>query len=119
VLRVYPRHDVFLYPSLHDSSGNAVLEALAGGLPVVCMKLGGPGELVDDGCGFRIAAADPAQAVDDLAGALGTLAETPRLRDRMSRAAQRRARHHYSWNRQIERIEALYLELREPPRTAL
>jgi glycosyltransferase involved in cell wall biosynthesis len=119
VLRVYPRHDVFLYPSLHDSSGNAVLEALAGGLPVVCMKLGGPGELVDDGCGFRIAAADPSQAVDHLARALGTLAETPGLRHRMSRAAQRRAQHHYSWDRQIERIEALYLELREPPRAVL
>ncbi|MBF0170548.1 MAG: glycosyltransferase family 4 protein, partial [Nitrospinae bacterium] len=32
----------FLFPSLHDSSGNAVLEALSHGLPVVCLDIGGP-----------------------------------------------------------------------------
>jgi glycosyltransferase involved in cell wall biosynthesis len=111
VLHAYPRHDVFLYPSLHDSSGNAVLEALAGGLPVVCMKLGGPGELVNDGCGIRVAAGESAQVVHNLANALGSLAERPQLIEQMSQAAQQRARKQYSWSRQIERMEALYLEL--------
>lgn len=111
VLRAYPRHDVFLYPSLHDSSGNAVLEALAGGLPVVCMKLGGPGELVNDGCGIRVAAGESAQVVRGLAHALGSLADRPQLIEQMSQAAQLRARKQYSWSRQIERMEALYLEL--------
>ena len=35
------------YPSLHDSSGNVVLEALNHGLPVVCLDLGGPAEMVN------------------------------------------------------------------------
>jgi glycosyltransferase involved in cell wall biosynthesis len=112
VLRAYPRHDVFLYPSLHDSSGNAVLEALAGGLPVVCMKLGGPGELVTDECGIRVAAGESAQVVGSLADALGALADRPQLVEQMSRAAQQRASRQYSWNRQVERMEELYLELR-------
>ena len=111
VLHAYPRHDVFLYPSLHDSSGNAVLEALAGGLPVVCMKLGGPGELVNDGCGIRVAAGESAQVVRGLAHALGSLADRPQLIEQMSQAAQQRAHKQYSWNRQVERMEALYLEL--------
>jgi len=110
VLQAYPRHDVFLYPSLHDSSGNVVLEALAGGLPVVCLRLGGPGELVNDTCGIRVRAGDSAQVVPSLARALGALADEPRLRQRMSEEAMRRARGQYSWSRQIQRIEALYLE---------
>jgi glycosyltransferase involved in cell wall biosynthesis len=110
VLQTYPRHDVFLYPSLHDSSGNVVLEALAGGLPVVCLKLGGPGELVSDTCGIRVRAGDAGQVVRGLSRALGALADEPRLRQRMSEEAVRRARGQFSWSRQIQRIEALYLE---------
>lgn len=111
VLRIYPHHDVFLYPSLHDSSANVVLEALAAGLPVVCLKLGGPGVLVDDACGIRVGAADAAQVVRGLERALGVLADEPRLVQRMSQEAVRRARGQFSWRRQIARMEALYLEL--------
>jgi len=38
----YKNSDVFIFPSLHDSSGNVVLEALSFGLPVVCLNIGGP-----------------------------------------------------------------------------
>jgi glycosyltransferase involved in cell wall biosynthesis len=34
--------DVFLFPSLHDEGGWVVVEALASGLPVVCLNRGGP-----------------------------------------------------------------------------
>jgi glycosyltransferase involved in cell wall biosynthesis len=37
--------DVFLYPSLHDDAGWAVVEAASFGLPVVCVAVGGPPEL--------------------------------------------------------------------------
>ncbi len=43
VLRVMREEaDVFLFPSLHDDSPLAVAEALAVGLPVVCLDHGGP-----------------------------------------------------------------------------
>lgn len=51
---VYRNHDVLLFPSLHDSGGMVVLEAMQQGLPVVCLKLGGPGVLVDDTCGIAM-----------------------------------------------------------------
>jgi glycosyltransferase involved in cell wall biosynthesis len=40
---------VFLFPSLHDEAGWVVLEACQNGLPVVCLDLGGPPELLRDG----------------------------------------------------------------------
>jgi glycosyltransferase involved in cell wall biosynthesis len=43
---VYASSHCFLFPSLHDSSGNVVLEAQSFGLPVVCLDCGGPRELV-------------------------------------------------------------------------
>ncbi len=74
---LYRAHDVFLFPSLHDSSGNVVLEAFANGLPVVCLDLGGPAALVDATCGCKIAVAGKteAQVVSDLADALGRLCD--------------------------------------------
>lgn len=39
---IYLSSNVLLFPSLHDSSGNVVLEALSFGLPVVCLDCGGP-----------------------------------------------------------------------------
>ncbi|MFC5412574.1 glycosyltransferase [Larkinella bovis] len=38
----YLNSKIFLFPSLHDSSGTVVFEALSFGLPVVCLNLGGP-----------------------------------------------------------------------------
>jgi len=43
----YYQHDVLLFPSLRDSGGMVVLEALAHGLPVVCTDCGGPGVMVN------------------------------------------------------------------------
>jgi glycosyltransferase involved in cell wall biosynthesis len=46
LFELYRTHDLFVFPSLHDSSGNVVLEALSNGLPVVCLDVGGPKEIV-------------------------------------------------------------------------
>jgi glycosyltransferase involved in cell wall biosynthesis len=37
--------DVLLFPSIHDEGGFVVAEALAVGLPVVCLARGGPPEI--------------------------------------------------------------------------
>jgi glycosyltransferase involved in cell wall biosynthesis len=57
LIGVYSQFDLFTFPSLHDSGGMAVLEALTFGLPVVCLDLGGPGIAVNDNCGRVIATA--------------------------------------------------------------
>jgi len=51
VTQYYESHDLLVFPSLHDSSGNAVLEALSRGLPVICLDIGGPCEIVTADCG--------------------------------------------------------------------
>ncbi|HKU70843.1 MAG TPA: glycosyltransferase family 4 protein [Burkholderiales bacterium] len=117
VMRAYSRHDVFLFPSLHDSSGNVVLEALSSGLPVVCLDAGGPGVLVDPSCGFKVRPGAPVQVVEDLARALGTLAQDPALLRAMGQAAAEHAREKFSWRRQILRMEELYLSVCAAQRT--
>jgi len=111
VMQVYPQHDVFLFPSLHDSSGNAVLEALSFGLPVVCLNLGGPGVLVDDSCGFRVSGPDEQSVINELGRSMITLAEDEPLRRKMSISAFARANEHFSWSKQTERMCGIYTSL--------
>lgn len=63
LFKLYSSYDLMLFPSLHDSSGNVVLESLAHALPVLCLDLGGPKELVDESCGAVI----PTQGFDEKA----------------------------------------------------
>src|SRR6516165_9275312 len=51
---LYESHDLFVFPSLHDSAGFVVLEAMSRGLPVVCLDLGGPKDTVTPNSGVII-----------------------------------------------------------------
>lgn len=90
---IYRKHNVMLFPSLHDSGGMVVLEAMSHGLPVVCLKLGGPGVLVDNTCGraVDVAGDDYEAATAKLADALLELAASQELRNTLSEGARRKA----------------------------
>ncbi len=93
LLTVYRQHDLLMFPTLHDSSGNVVLEAMAHGLPVVCLDLGGPGEMVDNTCGRIVSTAGKTSdaVVSGLAEALAALADDPAVMTRLSQGARSRA----------------------------
>jgi glycosyltransferase involved in cell wall biosynthesis len=58
LINQYECFDALLFPSLHDSGGIVVLEALAKGLPVICLDIGGPGRIVTQDCGWIIPTAN-------------------------------------------------------------
>ena len=89
----YYQHDALLFPSLRDSGGMVVLEALAHGLPVVCTDLGGPGVIVNERCGRVVATGGRVRAeiVSELTGALLELSCDRVLLHKLSRAARTRA----------------------------
>ncbi|MDO9712571.1 glycosyltransferase family 4 protein [Paracraurococcus lichenis] len=108
---LYDRHDLMLFPSLHDSGGMAALEALSRGLPVLCLDLGGPGLLVTDECGVVIPTAG--RGTDDVAAAMsaaidGIVADPGRL-EALSAGALRRAAEYSARSR----AQALYQQVAE------
>ena len=104
---IYRAHDVLLFPSLHDSGGQAVLEALAHGRPVACFDLGGPGSMVDASCGRVVVTRGRrrGEVVRELADALQELADSPALRRRLGQGARERAAR-YAWPRQVRAVYA-------------
>lgn len=79
LFNMYKQYDILLFPSLHDSSGYIAIEALAHGLPVICLDLGGPKEIVDNNCGYIINtfAQSEKKVVDNLAEAVNSLIANP------------------------------------------
>lgn len=96
---VYREHDVLLFPSLHDSGGMVVLEAMQHGLPVVCLKLGGPGALVDDTCGIAIDTTGKTRqtVTEEMSSTLAVLFDDGSMLAHLSAGAKKRASD-LSWN---------------------
>ena len=106
VVRLLQQSDVFLLPSLSEGISNAVLEAMACGLPVVTTECGGMREVVTDGVeGFVVPVRDP----EAMAGALIRLIESPDLRCKMGRAGRERVIREFTLSQQVQK----WLELLE------
>jgi glycosyltransferase involved in cell wall biosynthesis len=103
------QYTAFVFPSLHDSGGMVVLEALAAGLPVISLDRGGPGVLVNESCGIVVSTTDvnENQVVTRIAGAMTSLASLPKQEYMaISHGAVARARE-LSWTNLTEQVAEL------------
>jgi glycosyltransferase involved in cell wall biosynthesis len=111
--------DVFVFPSQHESGGWACAEAMAAGLPVICLDIGGPAALVTDECGLKVKPANPRATAADLASAMRRLGGSPALRSAMGSQAMARVAQHANWEGKARMFSALYEEIRESARKAV
>jgi glycosyltransferase involved in cell wall biosynthesis len=110
----YARADLFALPCVRGRDGskdiipNAILEAMAAGLPVVATRLTAIPELVDDGVtGLLVEPRD----IDALAGAMARLIDDAALRAEMGRNGRTRAERLFD----IEHNVRSYVEMFEQP----
>lgn len=89
--RLYAEADVLVFPTLSDSFGAVMLEAMAAGIPVISSPY--CAEVVEDGVSGYVVEPRDTQA---LADAILKIVEDRALRDRMSQAAKKRASL-YTW----------------------
>ena len=106
--RFFAAADIFVFPTIFDSYGMVISEAMASGLPVITSLAAGAAELIDHGESGWLTA-DPWDP-DQIAEGLRTLAADPGLRQRMG-AAARAAIEAYTWDRVAEQTMAVYREV--------
>ena len=103
----YAAADVFLFPTIYETYGMVISEAMASGLPVITSRAAGAAELIEHGeTGWLTA--DPWN-VDQIAEGLQALADDSGLRQRMGAAARSKIEA-YTWDRAAEQTMAVYGE---------
>ncbi len=103
--------DVFVMPSLREAGGNAILEAMAIGLPVIVANWAGPSNFVNSRCGILVEPSSPEEFTEGLAEAMVRLAKSPQLRDQMGLAARQQLQNHYlDWQSKCDRIVEIFSE---------
>jgi len=100
----YAAADIYAHPTFYDSCSLVVLEALAGGLPVLTSRFNGAAELMTEGREGYIVP-DPAD-LSELLARLQLLFDTDRRR-RMGRAARRLALKH-TFARNVDQVLEIY-----------
>ncbi len=96
VFEHYKKSNVFLFPSLHDSSGSVLYEAMSFSLPVVTLNLNGPGFIMgsDYDSVVNIEKSDNEKSVvNKLSEKLAKLYKDPDYYNSLSRSALHKAEH--------------------------
>jgi glycosyltransferase involved in cell wall biosynthesis len=112
--KIYASADVFLFPSISESYGNVVLEAMASGLPCVIADGGGSRDFVEEGInGFRCAPNNPEAYLDKIT----LLLNDTDLHNKISLAGQAYSRQ-FNWealaNRYFDDVATLAQKVDRP-----
>jgi glycosyltransferase involved in cell wall biosynthesis len=105
---LYRAADIFVQPSYVEGMSNALLEAMASGLPVVATRVGAAPQMIDDGIsGLLVPPADSHALADGLSRLLGDAD----LRRSMGRKASDKVHSRYSIATVADQIEARYVAI--------
>ena len=104
----YSLMDVFVHPSLRDGMPNAVLEAMACGVPVIATPVGGVLDVLNDGVnGFLVDVNDAPQLAEKIAKTLKPLKELESVR----RSARETVLHHCTFEEELQANLKIYANL--------
>ncbi len=102
---------VFCLPSVRESGGAVLLEAMASARPVIALKYGGPAELITEDVGHAILPLGRKYAVDQLTTSLLSVVRNPEIWRRKGLAGRQRSENEFSWEAKVEQALLLYQRL--------
>ncbi len=107
----YKKADVYCLPSLRETTGTAVFEAMANKLPIIALNQNGVKDIVQNDCGILVNVCSKEQVIVDLATALRKLIENDSMRQAMGEKAFWKIKKHYTWSKRVCAMNEIYREL--------
>jgi glycosyltransferase involved in cell wall biosynthesis len=103
-------HDshVFCLPSIRESGGAVLLEAMACARPVIGLDFGGPAEVVDAEVGWKLPMPDAEGVVDALVRVLGEIHAAPHLAAQKGLRGRDRVVARHTWSAKVAEASRLY-----------
>jgi glycosyltransferase involved in cell wall biosynthesis len=103
--------DVYLFPSLREAGVWSLMEAMALGLPVVCVKTSGMAVITDSESAIQVQPTSATELEAGMTQALLSLSRQPELRERLGRNAKQRIEAHFRWSHKGEFMQSLLARL--------
>lgn len=96
--KLYLTSDIFIFPSLRETTGTVLFEAMASGLPIVTFDQNGAALLVTDTCGYKVNIHQSADGIKkEFADKISRLIDSPQKRKEMGKNAYLRVMENYTW----------------------
>ncbi len=102
---------VLCLPSIRESGGAVLLEAMAVARPVIAIDYGGPMETVDVEVGIKLPATGKQAVIDGLVAALQDIYQHPQQWQKKGLQGRKKVEHNYSWPAKIQTALAHYHQL--------
>lgn len=99
--------DMLAFTSLLEGTSATVIKAISLGVPVLCLKHCGMGDVVDQRCGFALPVGRPEEVISGFSGVLDLVLEDPAIIEGLSRGALQKAAG-YTWDCCAESIRDAY-----------
>ncbi|MGA0901059.1 MAG: glycosyltransferase family 4 protein [Luteolibacter sp.] len=97
-----------VFPSVRETSGNAALEAMALGCPVICFAHQGIGWITNEECAIRIQPSSWNDSVNDFSEAMAKISSNRELGRQLGTNARELMINQYSWQQKMEAISQAY-----------
>lgn len=105
---VAAQSNIFLFPSIREFGGGAVIEAMAMGLVPVVVDYGGPGEIVTDETGFRLSLGSRQSIVAEAAALLADISEGRHDLAALAKNGLERVNALYTWEKKALQLNEVY-----------
>jgi glycosyltransferase involved in cell wall biosynthesis len=91
------RAHVFVSASISEISSTSMMEAMALGLPVICLNLSGNRMIVDNNCGILLEASTPYGVINEMSEAMRKVVDDSILFNKLSSNAKKKAYTEFRW----------------------
>lgn len=108
----YENADVFVFPSLRETSGTVLVEAMAQGLPVVALNQGGAALMISEKDGFLISGKSRRECVEQMADTIRYCIGHPQSVWEKGIQAQKKLAAGYTWDKKILYMKEIYKNIR-------
>ena len=108
--REYELSDVLIMPSIRETTGTVLIEAMSQGMPVITINKFGGAILVDENTGWLYNGENRKSYIDGLKNAMVACIENPKEVERRGQNAREKVKG-YTWKRKCNQYEEIYKSL--------
>ena len=110
IAEAYQQADVFVLPSLRETTGTVLIEAMSQGIPIITINKFGGAILVDENTGWLYSGENRKSYIDGLKNAMVACIVNPKEVKRRGQNARKKVKE-YTWKRKCEQYEKIYKRL--------